>query len=89
MLKKEIIDLILKKDFQVSLNGYDPHQVDAFLDEIIEKIILLNDKINQSEMLLNNQKLLISELKREIFEKDLLINNLKNQEFLKTKKPKE
>lgn len=88
MINDKLIKLIVDKKFSYIFNGYNPLEVDAFLDEIIKQLDLLNEKNNEKNALINKQEEEIENLKKEIYENNLLINNLKNQEILKTKKPK-
>jgi DivIVA domain len=41
------IELIEQKEFKQKVRGYDPEEVDAFLDDICDEIIALQDEIDE------------------------------------------
>ncbi|AWX69186.1 DivIVA domain-containing protein [[Mycoplasma] anseris] len=59
MLNNKSINEIIKKKFANTINGYDPEEVDSFLDEIVDDIKKYLDTINQLEEENKNLKKLL------------------------------
>ncbi|WGI36262.1 DivIVA domain-containing protein [Mesomycoplasma lagogenitalium] len=80
--------IILEKEFNSRFNGYDPEQVDVFLDSIINELKTINNY--QNELVQENQKnaQLVQKLQQEVKMLNFEINKLKNQESVLDKRPK-
>ncbi|MGZ9432564.1 DivIVA domain-containing protein [Mycoplasma sp. 613B] len=86
---KRIKEKILNQQFDIVLNGYNPEQVDWFLDQINEEFDSFIENQNNLETEINNLKNKKNELQEQIEILQLEINNLKNISGISDKKPKE
>lgn len=50
------VEMIEQKEFKSKVRGYDPDEVDAFLDSICDEIIALQDEIDALNLKLSQQK---------------------------------
>lgn len=76
---KKLFDEILDKKFaKTKVSGYDPLEVDLFLDNVRLHIVNLNNYLKEYEILLRNKEQEISDLKTFIKDKDAQIIMLRN-----------
>ncbi len=74
MNNQDLINKYITKKFSSRAKGYDPHEVDSFLDDLIKKIrelTSLNEALVQKNSDLDNE---IIQLKQLISEKEGIIN---------------
>lgn len=66
--------------FSRTLRGYDPEEVNNFLDEVISKVEGLVHDLDEKSELLRQKDLEIDELKAKIGDNDRLMDKLENYE---------
>lgn len=80
-MKKQnlVVETILKKKFTTELSGYNPTEVDEYLDKIIEDYQYFADQAIINEQKLIEKKAFINDLEEEIEKYKIEIQNLKGQ----------
>lgn len=74
---KKLYDEILERKFSKNMSaGYDPLEVDIFLDSIRNFLIKLDKKERSLERIINQKNVEISELKEVINQKENIIKSL-------------
>lgn len=86
---KEIKDLLLSKKFNATKNGYDPKEVDVFLDAIISYLLEINktlealqDNSDSLEVLARNQSANIETLKKDLLTLKSKYKFIKETDFI-------
>ena len=73
---------ILNKKFETKINGYDPNEVDAFLDKVLEDYLHYENEIKNNLNNLNFKTNIINDKEEKIVilttEKENLLSQIKN-----------
>lgn len=72
-------DKVLNKKFSINLKGYDTHEVDSFLDLVIEDYQKFKKNWEEQNQKINELTLIKEKLKEEIQLKDHRLNALTKQ----------
>jgi DivIVA domain-containing protein len=79
MKKNLTSELILNKKFSPDMKGYNGHEVDAFLDQILEDYRLIETFIKVDLPRLNNQEQLVASLKKRIADLEIQVADMKDK----------
>lgn len=71
------LDKIVDTKFSASINGYDPYEVDTFLDKVLVEVELMQDHINELENKNHELNEKSKELEKEILTLKTEINGYK------------
>ena len=72
-------DKVLNKKFSIDLKGYEMHEVDSFLDLIIEDYQEFKKLFDEQEQKINELTLIRDKLREEMQLKDHQLNDLTRQ----------
>jgi len=79
MKKNLTSELILNKKFSPDMTGYNGHEVDAFLDQILEDYRLIENFIKVDLPRLNNQEQLVASSKKRIADLEIQVADMKDK----------
>jgi DivIVA domain-containing protein len=79
MKKNLTSELILKKKFSPDMKGYNGHEVDSFLDQILEDYRQIETFIKLELPRLNNQEQLVQSLKKRISDLEIQVADMKDK----------
>ena len=79
MKKNLTAQAILSKKFKADVKGYDPHEVDAFLDQVLKDYQLIEAFIQQDLPILKTYEQQVASLKKRLADLEIQVAGMKDK----------